>query len=297
MENQIEQAVQLANGEFIKGFIAGQVILCVLIFFLLKVFLFRNSAETKLELQKVIKRTAPKTKMNTLQQTFAIDSLILSKLKYDSDKHPFETTAWLNVLLAQVISTLRNDHLFLNGLCTKLQKLMNKENRPTFLGKIHITELSLGDEYPEFRNARIAFSDTGNMQIKVDFKYDDQVTLAIDTMALVNWPKPIMASLPIQLSFSLVKFSGTVILEFQPISDSENSNSEIIDSQVGVFVSPDFVLEFAVGSLLGHRTKVKDLPKLTVLLQTMLKNVFSQEIVYPAKKSLKLPKFTGFKQD
>jgi maintenance of morphology protein 1 len=52
MNNQIEHAVQLANGEFIKGFIAGQVILSVLIFFLLKVFLFRNTAETRVELAK-----------------------------------------------------------------------------------------------------------------------------------------------------------------------------------------------------------------------------------------------------
>ena len=52
MENQeIDKAVQLANAEFIKGFISGQIILSALIFFLLKVFLFRNAKETKQELE------------------------------------------------------------------------------------------------------------------------------------------------------------------------------------------------------------------------------------------------------
>lgn len=46
----VQAAVNLANQEFIKGFIFGQIILAILIFALLKVFLFRGSAETRLEM-------------------------------------------------------------------------------------------------------------------------------------------------------------------------------------------------------------------------------------------------------
>ena len=46
----VQAAVNLANQEFIKGFLAGQIILCLLIFFLLKIFLFRGGRETKIEL-------------------------------------------------------------------------------------------------------------------------------------------------------------------------------------------------------------------------------------------------------
>jgi maintenance of morphology protein 1 len=52
----------------------------------------------------------------------------------------------------------------------------------------------------------------------------------------------------------------------------------------------DFVLEFGIGSLLGHRTKIKDLPKLTSLLKTMLRNVFIKQLVYPSRKNWRIPK-------
>lgn len=49
-KEEVLEAVNLANKEFIKGFVAGQMILALLIFILLKVFLFRGTAETKLEM-------------------------------------------------------------------------------------------------------------------------------------------------------------------------------------------------------------------------------------------------------
>ncbi|KAJ3083528.1 hypothetical protein HK102_001027, partial [Quaeritorhiza haematococci] len=52
MEHSLEAAVNLASKEFMKGFIAGQIILCILFFFLLKVFLLRNGEETRIEIAK-----------------------------------------------------------------------------------------------------------------------------------------------------------------------------------------------------------------------------------------------------
>ena len=56
-ESPLTQAVELANREFIKGFIFGQLILCLLIFFLLKTFLLKGSQETRLLL--IEQRTKP----------------------------------------------------------------------------------------------------------------------------------------------------------------------------------------------------------------------------------------------
>jgi hypothetical protein len=52
---KLKAAVNLANKEFIKGFIAGQVILSILLFFLVKVFLLRSGQETRIEMGKLIK--------------------------------------------------------------------------------------------------------------------------------------------------------------------------------------------------------------------------------------------------
>jgi maintenance of morphology protein 1 len=213
MEKSVEDAVQLANGEFIKGFISGQIILCILIFFLLKVFLLRNSTETRSSLNT---KRSIKVRSVTVQQKHVIDSIILDKLKYDIQTQPNEQCNWLNILLAQMISTLRNDSSILAGLASKLDTLMNQDDqkRPSFIGPIHITNLQLGEEFPEFRNCRVGFSESeGNMRVLMDFAFDDQITLSIDSQALVNWPRPGMASLPVSLTFTLVKFSGTVLFD------------------------------------------------------------------------------------
>ncbi len=52
MSDELQEKIQNATGEFIKGFLTGQVVLGVLLFFLLKVFLLRNSTETRQELRK-----------------------------------------------------------------------------------------------------------------------------------------------------------------------------------------------------------------------------------------------------
>lgn len=46
----VQAAINLANQEFIKGFLAGQLIFALLLFLLLKLFLFRGRAETRIEL-------------------------------------------------------------------------------------------------------------------------------------------------------------------------------------------------------------------------------------------------------
>ena len=126
-----------------------------------------------------------------------------------------ESCAWLNVFFAQFLSHLRNDQSFLDKLILLIDEgiLNDSSKRPSFLGPISIHELSLGEEFPELRNARIHLGDhhlEDPMKILVDFVFDDQVTFAIDTQALINWPQPSIASLPITLSVSLVKFAGTV---------------------------------------------------------------------------------------
>ena len=274
MENpEIEAAVQLANGEFIKGFISGQIILSILIFFLLKVFLFRNQQETHQELnqQKKLKIT-----MET-EQKYQINTVILSKLNYNVATHAPESLDWVNVLFALLLQNIRNEKM-VTKLIQIVELEMNQLKPKTMLGPIHITEFTLGNEYPVFSNAIV--TNDGKLVVKVLFTFDDQINLALETMVLVNWPRKEMASLPISLNFTLLKFQGTLCIEF----DGNQSS-------LSVYISQDSVIDFGVGSLLGHRTKVKDLPKLTQMLQVMLKKSFYNNFVYPSKQEFIIPKF------
>ena len=59
--------------------------------------------------------------------------------------------------------------------------------------------------------------------------------------------------------------------------------------EVQLFCLPDdaFLLELEIGSLVGHRTKLKDLPKITAGIVEGLKKVLSETLIYP--RSIKIP--------
>eukprot|EP00842_Homolaphlyctis_polyrhiza_P001424 jgi/Hompol1/2282/HPOL_005924-RA len=298
VDRSIEAAVQLANKEFIKGFVAGQAILCVLIFFLLKVFLFRNSDETRAELARRLERriAVPKPKSVGAQQRRNIDSLIMGKIGYDPALHPFETCDWLNILLAQALSSYRTNAAFKASIISLLDSLANNDKKPSFVGPISITEFSLGEEYPILKNARVRFSEPdSSLKIQVDFSFDDQITLGVDTQLIINWPQQGVAALPVSLAVSIVKFSGTLMLQYvteptmhiPPLQGVDGTHSH--ETWISVSVMDDFLLDFEVRSLLGHRTKVKDLPKLTGLICNRMRAIFVDELVWPSCKKWKLP--------
>ncbi|KAJ3281712.1 ERMES complex subunit mmm1 [Borealophlyctis nickersoniae] len=293
----IEEAVAHGTAQFIKGFIAGQVSLGLLVFFLVKVFLFKNGTETRAELAKKLRaRRLYEPKLRPQVPRHATESHVLAKTCYDVHSHPIETCDWLNVLLAQAITKYRCDPGFNNRIITLLDDVLNGHTRPGFLvanahlirqGPISITEFSLGDEFPIIRTACMRFAEqTANLRAEIVFEFDDQITIGIDTQVLVNWPKPCIAALPVSLSLSVVKFSGTLALEFVTHPDSP-------ETYVSVSILEDFLLDFEVRSLLGHRTKVKDLPKLASMITSKLRSVFVDELVWPSFKKWPVPMLWG----
>ena len=88
-----------------------------------------------------------------------------------------------------------------------------------------------------------------------------------------------------KLFFNFNLWNGKVAIEF--VSPPSN-----VDQQKHLslsFLEEDIILDFDVRSLLGHRTKIKDLPKFTSMITHKLKKVFIDEIVYPNCKTWKLP--------
>ncbi|KAJ3011538.1 UNVERIFIED_CONTAM: ERMES complex subunit mmm1 [Siphonaria sp. JEL0065] len=282
------QTLDAAVNQFIKGFVFGQVILCILIFFLVKVFLLRNSDETKSELRKGKAKTwRPKKSQAPPMRQHAFESHVLAKTDYSVHSHAPESLDWVNVVLAQIIARYRSDPSISQNIVRWIDEKMNGgpdgSSRPGFLGPVNITEFSLGEEYPKFKMARMQYAEhTSNLRAEIDFSFDDQITIGVDTQVIINWPKPAIASLPVSLVLSIVKFSGTITVEFVTHPDSS-------ETFLAISILEDYILDFEVRSLLGHRTKVKDLPKLTSLITSQLRNIFVDQIVWPSFKKLHIP--------
>ncbi|KAJ3071257.1 ERMES complex subunit mmm1 [Podochytrium sp. JEL0797] len=285
-----------AVNQFIKGFVFGQVILCVLIFFLVKAFLLRNSDETKAEIHRA--KLAPlwrqKGPRNPPMRQHAFESHVLAKTEYNVHSHLAESCDWMSVLLAQLLARYRSDQALNDSLVALLDEKLNfrgaggTSQRPGFLGPVSITDFSLGEEYPKFKTARMQYAEhSSNLRAEIEFEFNDQVTIGIDTQVVINWPKPAIASLPVSLVLSVVKFSGTIAIEFVTHPDSS-------ETFLAISILESYALDFEVRSLLGHRTKVKDLPKLTSLITSQLRSAFVDAIVWPSFRKVQLPvRFAG----
>jgi maintenance of morphology protein 1 len=60
-------------------------------------------------------------------------------------------------------------------------------------------------------------------------------------------------------------------------------------SYILISVLPDFILEFNVQSLIGSRSKLEDIPKITHIIVSKLRNAFCEKFVYPNFKKIKIP--------
>ncbi|KAJ3119899.1 ERMES complex subunit mmm1 [Nowakowskiella sp. JEL0407] len=243
---------------------------------------FKGADGTKNELNRR-RNIRPKVVVKGVRQPNVVDGHILENTQYKISSNREETCDWLNVMIAQLLAKYRNDAGFNNRIVTVLDEIINKQSFSTFVGPVTITELSLGESYPRFYSAAIRVSElTSNLRGEVKFNYDDQITIGIDTQVLINWPKSAIASLPVSLTMSIVKLSGTIAFEFV-------THPESAETHLSITILEDFNLEFEVKSLLGHRTKVKDLPKLSSMIVSKLRSRFIEEIVWPNSKRIRMP--------
>ncbi|EPQ31035.1 uncharacterized protein PFL1_01224 [Pseudozyma flocculosa PF-1] len=209
-----------------------------------------------------------------------------------------------------------------------MEEILNRSTSKagSFLDPIRVTEADFGDAYPVFTNARVRpADDTGRMRIEVDVDYSDQITLAIDTKLLINFPKPRFAVLPVSISLTIVRFSGTLAVELF----SSDPNATVLPSaahsaypapsggagaggsggaagsrqgrhppppppprsrhQLHFSLHPDFALEASASSLLGSRAKLQDIPKIEQLLISRLRGWILDRFVWPRYWSLTLP--------
>ncbi|KAI8388870.1 uncharacterized protein BYT42DRAFT_561569 [Radiomyces spectabilis] len=288
-----ELAIQACSNSsalsFIKGFIVGQVSVIVVIIIALRYLLMEDVKRVKKRYIPSRLSTAPPSRANAgVSQLPA--SYISSKTYYDIVHHPPESTDWLNVLIAQAIMQYREDANINNRLILAVDEVLNGGVRPSFLGPIHVTRLNLGEEFPIFSSARIRSSDElGSMRAEIDFEYNDQITLGIETQVILNWPKQAFAALPVSLGLSVVRFSGTLTIELINPPETTTKPDVPLERYIAISSHSDFVLDLNVRSLIGSRTKLEDIPKLTDLITTKLRNVYIDKLVYPTFVKVKVP--------
>lgn len=115
------------------------------------------------------------------------------------------------------------------------------------------------------------------------------MSIGVETQLILNWPKVDFAALPVSLLLSVVRFSGTLTIELINPPESSTTSTIPLDRYVAISSYSDFTLDFTVRSLLGSRTKLEDVPKLTDLITSKLRNVYMDRLVYPNFVKIKIP--------
>ncbi|KAJ9393206.1 hypothetical protein DTO063F5_343 [Paecilomyces variotii] len=252
--------------------------------------------------------------------------------------HQPESLDWFNVLIAQTIAQYRQTAYILKDSPTAsiLESLTatinNPEKKPSFIDEIKVTDISLGEEFPIFSNCRVIAvedpnSDGGRLQALMDVDLsDDNLSLAIETSLILNYPKPYSAVLPVALSVSVVRFSGTLCISFVPASappshtpspspspptanadanrrpdsrqhataqDDQNGNPPTGTPKTNLAFSflPDYRLDLSVRSLIGSRSRLQDVPKVAQLVEARIHAWFEDRVVEPRVQMVGLPDF------
>lgn len=256
--------------------------------------------------------------------------------------HQPESLDWFNVLIAQTIAQYRQTAYLLkdsptSSILDSLSAAINDpQKKPSFIDTIKVTDISLGEEFPIFSNCRVIAvddpnSDGGRLQALMDVDLsDDNLSLAIETSLILNYPKPRSAVLPVALSVSVVRFSGTLCISLIPAStsaSSQNSSSAptpdasnlgvrslfqhisaelngtaapptsepgkkgVPKTNLAFSFLPDYRLDLSVRSLIGSRSRLQDVPKVAQLVEARIHAWFEERVVEPRVQVVGLPDF------
>ncbi|KAK6334913.1 ERMES complex subunit mmm1, variant 2 [Orbilia javanica] len=277
---------------FLQGFLIGQLSVIIMICAFIKYFIFSDpstdssssrSKRSNSSSRKLHKKKSTSVLRNPPPLTTAT---ILSKTYYNVHSHQPESLDWFNVLIAQAIAQFRDDARTDGAILDSLNKVINGPNKPDFLDTIKITEISLGEDFPIFSNCRItpSLEEPGKLQAKMDVDLSDVITLGVETRLLLNYPKPLVAVLPVGLSVSILRFSGTLSISFIPSQENTSNSTTLTFSLLD-----DYRLELSVRSLVGSRSRLQDVPKIAQLIESRIHAWIDERVVEPKFQQIVLP--------
>ncbi|KAK9461275.1 maintenance of mitochondrial morphology protein 1 [Lipomyces oligophaga] len=271
---------------FTHGLLIGQFSVLIILFTFIRYFIFATGPDMSapapaprgLKRQTSVMRSSPPIPARS----------ILARTVYNVDTHPAESLDWLNVLVAQTVSQFREDARLNNNILHTLDKILNGDSLPSFLDQVRVTELDIGEEFPIFSNCKIypCEDDPGRLEARLDVDLADSITLGIDTRLLLNYPAPMIAILPVSLSVSIVRFTGQLTISFKTIAPTSATDRK---TSLTFSFAPNYRLEFAIKSLVGSRSRLQNLPKITQLVESRIRKWFVERCVQPRFQEINLP--------
>ncbi len=323
-----------SSKSFTRGLMLGQLSVIIIIVIFVKFFIFSEAGPTSSAKKRVQPKitgfgsaTYQKERKGSDETCQNVINSILEKTYYDVDNHQPESLDWFNVLLAQFIMQIRREALIKDNIYHSLDEAFNRSSLAEYTDKINITEVNIGNDFPILSNCRIINSN-GRIEAKIDVDVSDTLTLAAETSFLINSPKPMTASLPVQLKVSVVRFSGCLTLSLVSLSNNvaaSNDESKMTESQrqqellsriheiseidspdvsgeerktaIIFSFAPDFRLEFDIKSLIGSKAKLEDMPRIRSIIENALRKWLIDRYIEPRFHVIKIQSIWGSRKE
>lgn len=310
-----------SSQSFAQGLIVGQLSVLIVLIFAIKFFVFSEGGaktvtaksvattssfmdSTKNSILSTIIKRGGKDGLEVAEQendkSKQINS-ILEKTYYNVETHSPESLDWFNVLIAQTIQQFREEALQKNNIINSLNDFIERrsDELPQYLDQIKITEVDIGDDFPIFSNCIIQYSPNSNkkrLEAKIDIDLSDRLALGIETRLLLNYPKPLSAALPIQLTVSIVRFQACLTVSLTTDEQFVPTSKDVGDemgNEKGYYLmfsfNPEYRMELEVKSLIGARSKLENIPKIASLIEYQISKWFVERCVEPRFQFVKLP--------
>lgn len=196
-----------------------------------------------------------------------------------------ETARWLTFMLSKLIfDPLRvqmqnNSSIFTSDLQQNLNEFQSKKSSQNsalkHLDAIQIKSVGIGNYYPSIDSYQLIYdSNSECCAFRLKCSWQDSVSLEIESALSILK----LIALPFSVSVKLKQLIFTA--QLQSSKDGESI-------EVSCLPDDNLLIDLEVGSLVGHRTKLKDLPKIKNAIVDALKKFLSDSIINP--KCLKIP--------
>ena len=196
-----------------------------------------------------------------------------------------ESARWLTFMLSKMIfdpfrvQMQKNSSTFTSELQEQLNAFQSRKSSQIsalkHLDSIQIKSLGIGNYYPSIDSYQLIYdSNSECCAFRLKCSWQDAISLEIESaLRIVN-----LIALPFSISVKLKKLIFTAQLH-------SSKDSESIE--ISCLPDDNLLIDLEVGSLAGHRTKLKDLPKIKNSIVDALKKIFSDLIISP--KCIKIP--------
>ncbi|KAJ1838823.1 hypothetical protein LPJ73_006957, partial [Coemansia sp. RSA 2703] len=167
------------------------------------------SAERQERLRRRLRRSCMVPDRAGIQ---AIQQTVLQRESHPSATAAVQPDEWLNAVLGRVFLAAYRTEWARQHLLRKMQSKFDRADRPAFLDRIVVTDLSLGDSVPVVTQPRLAaFDSSGQLDVSMFVHYRGGFRLALDTAVKLGGLR-----LSVSLAVVVQGLAGRMLVRFRP---------------------------------------------------------------------------------